>query len=166
MNKECPSADKTLLSVAIFQPAAWIITHVAHISDTEGCEASACRLATQGSAQMWWPLAITGHWSGSCDNLSQLCPLGHRLAPSGFPLLQARASTFWPVGAGTDGDGPPCALGKPRLVRSPLRAKKGKKARRASIYESCRRSGPCATHLDTHHIASSSQQKGGSEKWR
>ena len=64
------------------------------------------------------------------------------------------------MGAGTDGDGPPCALGKPRLVRSPLRAKKGKKAGRASTYKNCRRSRPCATHLDTHHITSFSQQAG------
>ena len=61
MNKECPSADKTLLSVAIFQPAAWIITHVARIRDTEGFEASACRLATQALHRCGgpWPSRVT-----------------------------------------------------------------------------------------------------------
>ena len=124
-NKVCSSADKTLLSVAIFQPAAWIITRVAHISNTEWFEASACSLATQGPAQMWWPLGIRGHWSGSCDNLTQLCPLNHCLALSVLPLLKGRASTFWLMGVGHRLRQDVMCLSKVKIGSQPSQGKEG-----------------------------------------
>ena len=128
-NKVCPSADKTLLLVATFQPAAWIITRVANISDTERSEASACSLATQGPAQMRWPLAIRGRWSGSCDNVTQLCPLNHHLALSVFPLLQVRASTFWPMGAGHWLRQDVMCLSKVKIGSQPSQGKEGQESK-------------------------------------
>lgn len=97
-NKACPSADKMLLYVEIFQPAAWIITRVTHISNTERACGDALCMATGCTALMGWPLDTMGHWSGSYNNPLPFCLLGSHLVLPMCSLLKVRARALWPMG--------------------------------------------------------------------
>lgn len=133
-NTERPSADETLLSVEIFQPAAWIITRVTHISNAESaCRGAPCMVA--GSlALIWWPHETMGHWSGSYNNPLPFCPLSNHLVLPVCSLLKARASTFWPTGPRHRLSRMSHDLQKSRSVHRTPKTKNHQNGRKTSIY--------------------------------